>query len=342
MTSRTADMPAAPPCHVCGYDLRAHLPDEKCPECGASVAESVRLAAIPIRPAWRDSDPRWRRRMVAGMWILVLLPLADALQALGWASSVPAPNIFGTRGAVHTLDETLLFSGIMDVYQPLIFCMGGVLLFSKERGRRRGRLDWTRRWGILCSYVVFLLSAIPVLFIGALVLVGIAALFLSIPIKFQPEVTQWLVNVSTAYLRYGPYPSRTSYYVVVAFSSTVILLACAPLLDALRSSGPKRLALILLGPLAAFALLYLVQVGCSYLGSSIVNAVHVTQYGVYFYPQAMVKGLGEIFVGGNYSGSWLPTFFVETLKWCIVLAIAIWLSIAQLVAWRKRKKGITE
>src|SRR5688572_11129554 len=79
---------AGPPCYGCGYDLRATPRDGKCPECGASVAESRRLAAIPRRPAWRDSDPRWRWRVLAGAWVLVLLPVVHALVASDWASDV--------------------------------------------------------------------------------------------------------------------------------------------------------------------------------------------------------------------------------------------------------------
>src|SRR5258707_3351024 len=82
MTTHRGEMSADLPCHICGYDLRAHPQDGKCPECGASVAESRRLAANPRRPAWRDSDPRWRRRMLAGVWILVLVPLMDLLTTL--------------------------------------------------------------------------------------------------------------------------------------------------------------------------------------------------------------------------------------------------------------------
>ena len=94
-------------------DLRAQPGDGKCPECEASVAESRRWAAIPRRPAWRDSDPRWRRRMLAGVWILVLLPLMAALQTSGWAARVPVPNVFDSPGAARTLDETLLrYSGV--------------------------------------------------------------------------------------------------------------------------------------------------------------------------------------------------------------------------------------
>src|SRR5258708_31762921 len=95
------------PCHICRYDLRAHPHDGKCRECGASVAESRRLAAIPRRPAWRDSDPRWRRRLLAGTWVLVLLPLMNALHAFEWDSTLPVPALFEFRGAVRTLDETL-------------------------------------------------------------------------------------------------------------------------------------------------------------------------------------------------------------------------------------------
>ncbi len=31
--------------------------------------------------------------------------------------------------------------------------------------------------------------------------------------------------------------------------------------------------------------------------------------------------------------------FMELTKWCIVLAIAIWLSIAQVLAWRQHKNA---
>ena len=45
--------------------------------------------------------------MLAGTWVLVLLPLMDALNAFGWASHVPVPNVLG-YGAVRTLDETFV------------------------------------------------------------------------------------------------------------------------------------------------------------------------------------------------------------------------------------------
>src|SRR5690242_9723450 len=181
MTAHASDQFVALPCDRCGYDLRAHPQHGQCPECGLPVAESLKWAGIPRRPAWRDSDPRWRRRIIAGLWILAFLPLIDALKTFGWASNANVPNVFHFPGAVR-LDETFLW--LPGVYQPLIFCIGMVLLFSKEPGRRHNRLDWTRRWGVICSYIVLLLGAAPVFFISALVLAGIAAEFLSMPLKY--------------------------------------------------------------------------------------------------------------------------------------------------------------
>lgn len=320
------------PCHRCGYDLRAHPTDGICPECSASVAESIRVAAIPTRPAWRDSDPRWRRRVLAGTWVLVFVPLIDALKAFGWASSMRVPVIFDYRHTVHTLDETLLcYRG---VFAPLVFCVGMVLLFSKERGRRRDRLDWTRRWGVIGSYVVLLLSISSVLFIGALVSAGISAVFLSMPLRYQPGPTRLLVELSTAYLRYGPQPMNMAELVLIAFSSVLILLACVPLFDALGSTGPKRRGLILLAPLALFALMHLAQAGWYYFRPRSVDVFH---YEIYFWPEFLAKTIADMRTGLSLSNVEINLFVVEAAKWCAVLGIAIWLSIAQLAAWRPRK-----
>ena len=331
MTGHTDAMPSELQCHLCGYDLRAHPPDGKCPECGASVEESRRLAAIPRRPAWRDSDPRWRRRMLAGAWVLVLLPLMDVLLTFGWASRVPMPRVFDFRGTVRTLDETLL--SYRGLYQPLVFCIGVVLLFSKERGRRRGRWDWTRRWGVICSYAVLLISATGVLFIVSLVMVGIAAIFHSMPLRYQPALTPWFSNVSTAYLGYGPHPQTAASIALVAFSCVAILLACLPLFDALRSSGPKRAAAILVAPLGLFSLMHLAQVAQYCLGFARPTSTDVTQYGMYFCPGVLVRHIADFQFGAGMSGS-VVNALVEAAKWCIVFAIAVWLTIARLTAWR--------
>jgi hypothetical protein len=265
--------------------------------------------------------------MIAGAWVLVLVPLIDALYALGWASHVPVPNIVG-YGAVCTLDETFVGNGV--VFEPLVFCIGIVLLFSKERGRRRARLDWTRRWGVLCSYVVLIISAAQILFLPALVLVGITACFLSMPLKYQPALTGFFAKVSAGWIRYGPQPKAISGVVLVAFSSIAILLACIALFDGLRSSGSKRAAAILLAPLALFALIHLAQAGRYCVGAAIAPS-DVFRYRVYFSPVV----LRDLSAKASVSGGLL---FVEAAKWCAVLGIAFWLSIAQLAGWWQGKK----
>jgi hypothetical protein len=324
------------PCHQCGYDLRVHPEEGKCPECGASVADARRWARIPWRPAWRDSDPRWRRRVLAGVWVLVLVPLIDALMASGWAASVPVPSIAAFRGGVRTLDEALVcYPG---VYAPLAFCIGVVLLFSKECGRRRGPLDWTRRWGVICSYVVMLLAAAQILFLCAYVLTGIAATFLYMPLRYQPPVTPLFAAVSSGYLRFGPYPREMSVVVLVAFSSITILLASIALFDALRSCGSKRLAVILLAPLVVFALMHVAQAGRYALGISSGPPSEFFRYSVYFWPE-LLRHIAGVWVGVTVTGSMPSAMAVEGTKWCVVVGIAVWLSIAQFAAWRQRKKS---
>jgi hypothetical protein len=278
--------------------------------------------------------------MLAGAWILVLLPLMSALYMFEWASFVRVPNVFNFPGAVRTLDETLLCD--WGVYPPVVFCMGVVLLFSNERGRRRGRLDWTRRWGVLCSYVVLLLSAAELFFIAALVSAGIAAAFLYMPLRYQPRATQLFIDVSTGYLRYGAHPMTGARVALVAGSSITILLACVPLFDALRSSGSKRAAAILLAPLALFSLMHLAQIGRFCLGFSNMNSTNVLDYGLYFRPALLIGNIASLRTGPDLSRSEFIDFVVEVAKWCIVLAIAVWLTIGRLASWRQPKKASAE
>ena len=259
----------------------------------------------------------------------------DVLQGFGWASRIPVPHIF-SRYTISTLDDTLICFPL--VYRPLAFCIGAVLLFSKERGRRDHRLDWTRRWGVLCSYVVFLLSAVEVFFLVSLVWLGITALYYNIALKYQPQITPLLSFVSRKYLLYGPLPGNMSHLMLVAFSSITILFACVPLFDALRSSGPKWIAAILLAPLTLFSLMHLGQVGYCLASSGGASAEKVNSYAVYFWPQPLVTCIASLPLGWDWNMLTSGVFIVEALKWCIILAIAVWLSITQVHAWRQRKK----
>jgi hypothetical protein len=144
--------------------------------------------------------------------------------------------------------------------------------------------------------------------------------------------------VSSAYMRYGAYPTNNSAAACVAFSSIAILLACIPLFEALRSSGPKRLAAILLAPLALFSLMHLAQVGrycVGYWGVAFwpVPPSDLFRYGGYFWPELPVRRVAGLPDPFGVSGATLAAVLVETAKWFIVLAIAVWLSVAQLAAW---------
>jgi hypothetical protein len=331
----TTTLTASPfvPCFSCGYDLRAHHSGSVCPECGASVAESIRLAPVPYRPAWRNADPRWRRRLLAGVWVLTLLPLMNLLLALGWAAEIPVPDLIDSHHTQYTLDQTFL--GGFGVFPLLVFCIGAVLLFSKERGRRNHRMDWTRRWGIGCSYITLLLGAVSIAFITALVMTGIGACFISMEAvsmraRTQPAVTQFLIDVSYAYLRYGPAPGNITFLVQVACSSVVILLGCVPLYEALRSAGNKALAWCLITPLMLFALMHLLQVASYSVGSP---ATDVFYHEVYFCPEFLFAMFPASPANWMMRQSSPLEVFVECTKWFVVLTIAMWLTVAQVIAW---------
>lgn len=312
-------------CHGCGYDLRAHPDQARCPECGESVAEARRLAAVPGRPKWADSDPRWRRRLLAGLWLLVFLPVMDFVRAFGWASKLPVPQVFDFRGVIQSLDDTLLARN--NLFQIVLFTSGAVLLFSRERGLRASRLDWTRRWGILCSYVSFLLSISSILFVASLVLIGIGAVFLRLPAEHQPAATKWIVTASSAYMLYGAHPMTGAGLTLIASSATAVLFACVPLFAALRSAGAKRAAAILVAPLALFAATCLLRVGLSFF----VNDPTLFEHELFFRPKILAEQIAEM-VNRGAGFSVAVGFWVEAAKWCAVLTIAIWLSVARIRA----------
>jgi len=331
MTEQIETTPAELPCDQCEYDLRAHPPDGTCPECGASVAESRRVATIPRRPAWRDSDPRWRRRILAGVLLLLLVPLMDVLEVFGWSKRIPMPELIDLYGAVRTLNDTsLAWQGL---YASLVLCMGLALVFSRERGRRPSRLDWTRRWGLICTYVVLLLNTSQFLFIASLVAVGISALFLSIPPDYQPSVTHGFAMVSSAWLRYGPQPKEVAGAVQAGFASVAVLLACVPLYDALRSCGPKRAAAFLLAPLAFFSVVHLAQAGMHAVGLSSQTDADIYFLGLYFRPGMLLGHLAGKSTGWPVTGSMTLMAIIEVAKWCVLLAAAGWLIIGRFAPW---------
>jgi hypothetical protein len=253
---------------------------------------------------------------------------------------VPVPNFWGYGS--YALNDTLLCASDMYVYvyPPILFCIGTVLLFSKERGRRASRLDWTRRWGIICTYVVALLNTVRQFFWMALVLVGISALFMAMPLKYQPGVTRLFVELSTGWLRHGPTIKDRSYCALIIFSSATVLLACVPLWEALCSSGMKRAAKFVLAPLALFALISVAQASLVILGYSLLSRVDpYSWFEPYFRPALLLWNTDDYTRARLIPQPGLSVFVVEAVKWSIIFAIAVWLSVAQLAAWRKNRKS---
>lgn len=321
------------PCHRCGYDVRAQPADGICPECATSVEASRKMALIPRWPGWRDSDPRWRRRMVAGMWVLSAVPVLAVLQVFDLDMRIPVPTLFRAQLGSQTLDKTFLDM----VYTYLVFCIGVVLLFSKQRGRQAHRFDWTRRWGIMSSYIVLLLGVPQFLFITSLVLAGISALFIGMPYDYQPPVTEWFIGFSTASILYGPHPSVLASVALATFSSVVILLACVPLHRALRSSGLRVGAWFLLAPWVVGAIVGLhgaadTAVTTAPGGFNVPNRIVL----YFFSPMDLARGLRLLW---NEPDAWHTVgriFLFELSKWMSCFAIAVWLSVAQMASWRSR------
>ena len=188
---------------------------------------------------------------------------------------------------------------------------------------------------MLCSYVVLLLSAADFLFLVAIVTNGIAASFLYMPPRYQPAATQLMVKLASGYLRYGPIPDFGAVVARDAFSSIVMLLACVPLFDALRSTGRKWLAATLLAPLASFALMQLLPVLQYCLNPSGPTMDNLFRFGIYFRPTALVSVITD---PAERLGRQPPltATVIEAVKWCAVVAIAVRLSLAQLKSRRRR------
>jgi len=344
-------MSAAVECHACGYDIRAQLPDTqspdaKCPECGTPVADSLTINAIPRRPAWRDSDPRWRRRMLAGVWVLVLLPLFPLLLTLHNVAAWNIPTPFDFKGALLLKDTFLVGGlGVTPVFSHVVVCIGFVLLFSSEHGRRQSRWDRTRSWGVAFCYLLLFLGLIGVGFRISLGLAGISSLLLSMPPEYQPSRTSVISYISWAYLRYGPHPTKISYASFVFVSSVVVLLACIQLFNALRSSGPRFgirvLAVIVLAPLVLTALaqaVYAVRYATDFA-----KADDLILFG--YFDQWLLKRAAIRLWSNPFRLTVLYfrdfVFMYEASKSLSLLIIALWLTVAQFAAMRHRR-GITQ
>lgn len=327
MSEARPKIASALPCASCGYDLRATPREGICPECATPVQKAIELAAIPVRPAWRDSDPRWRRRMLAGAWVMVLIPLVAVLQWLRLDQVIRVPM------TAYTGDLLLQDSFVTIVYTELVFCIGVALFFAGERGRRPHWLDRTKRWGVFVTCLVLLLTFANLSLIISLVMIGISASFMSLPVGNQPAITPLFTELGAALARYGPHGTDESYVAESALSALGVLLACVPVYQALRCTGARSLAWILVVPLAATALVHIGYCALWFLEFALPRASEPPAF--FFQPGNLTSSLAQLSSGVNGRYGLLLNVAHEGLKWLPFVGIALWFSLAQVRVWRR-------
>lgn len=343
MTVTTSSLQHEVRCHKCGYDVRAQPEDGRCPECNAAVAESRRLAALSRRPVWRDCDPRWRRRLLTGVWLLVLLPVVQLMSALKMLAEVPVPSLLPKIVGIHNLGDTLFAEAGID--GSVAFCLGVAFILSKESGRLSRTSDWARRWGVFGCYVVMTLSFLFVLRLASFIAVSSAAMLLSIPPKYQPGITPLFANCSANYMKYGPDPDQSAAEVCTAMSAVLMLLACVALFRALWSCIPRLLAAILVTPLVLLSLANVALVLSSRIAAYFLLDLPKWMNGdafarsIYFSPGtlvAAVTGRPSFSLLLNSEDHRFPVS-AEAVKWIVVFGIAIILSAAEFFARRAER-----
>lgn len=115
-------------CVRCGYDLRAHSPEARCPECGAAVEVTLR------RPLLESSHGQWVTSLRRGTLLLCVSCVAIAVLAfleMQWINQLIA------RRPVTALFRLQLFNVELAVALP--FALGVILFTRKSPGLDVGR-----------------------------------------------------------------------------------------------------------------------------------------------------------------------------------------------------------
>ncbi|MEM7807530.1 MAG: hypothetical protein AAF561_05415 [Planctomycetota bacterium] len=320
-------------CDRCGYDLRATDPDGICPECGYAVADSIEAAKLPHRPAWRDSDPRWRRRMLAGCWVLVLLPLVDLLNDSGLAAKIATPAFFEYGFHTRPLSESLFYFN----NTPFFVAIGLAFLFYRENGRKWLPLDWTRRTGVLCVLVFAYVAFGDWVAIPALVGLSVTSTFQSLPLDLQPPITPFLGDSGYYVTKLFVWDYNIGIAVVIVLAGLTMLLAAHRLSIALRAAASSRLvAALILSPIALSAVLNIAMAWPvwkdvhSPFGTTayeIVKKVPWSPMG--FSPDLISEAVLSLRTPSLLLSPGMFTL-MELLKWGSLLVITTWLTTAQI------------
>ncbi len=99
-------------CRGCGYDLHGLSPDDRCPECGSAVDQSIRGDQL------RYGDPQWVRLLADGVsWIIV---------------SVAVVVCWGVIGAIP-----IRSTGLLAIEFGLVLAILGILIRAAQVGSSR-------------------------------------------------------------------------------------------------------------------------------------------------------------------------------------------------------------
>ena len=321
---------AAIPCHACGYDVRSQPPDGQCPECGEIVAESIRLAALPLRPAWRDSDRRWRRRVLAGLWALVLMPLPYAVKFV-----VP-DRPFGEPNWLADVSEAFRDSFAIHIWALVVTPIGLALLFQHERLERpRPSLRRLRLAGVAGCWGLIPLAIVSFAGVTLLVLSGIWALLS--PVDKQKYVPLAL-GVANGW-------SERAYFAGMALGVGIAVLAGIVLADALRRAGSRQTRAILIwvgGSLLAVQAAMVLAAALD-LGDArnwvyfelLFSPIYLTEGWRWLLAALLGTANDHLYLQAEPPETvedWIALFAqfpLELAKWLLILAVALRLTVAQ-------------
>lgn len=153
-------------CFRCYYNLRGAAAGGDCPECGASVGETLRRRAA-------HGDPRWLRRVLRGV-DLILFPAALGVGALLVVIPLYGHSLIGAIPLMVTFGAT--------GFLLILFWIGVWLVTSAEPGANATELAVLMRWTarITCLALALVppaLAALRLLVVTVSDLVGSLILF---------------------------------------------------------------------------------------------------------------------------------------------------------------------
>jgi hypothetical protein len=142
-------------CLQCGYNLRSLRADATCPECGAPVKPSIER--------WLSGDPRWLKRLICGLDLIllgpVLLPVVGLFVALMTAA---IQTLLSLPRDPRTWIGTTAWLAAMS---PTILIAWGIWKFTSPEPGTSGLEHWKTRLTVRIAGLtscVLLLFAVPI------------------------------------------------------------------------------------------------------------------------------------------------------------------------------------